>query len=271
MTQGVKGGELGTGPPGPPCHPFRPDTAMIISAIAATALTLLAPMDPDVIPDGTRLVAGETCYAVELNGRPVGATRQVVRAAERDGRPVWIIDIHQRLPAMQFDVHDRFEVDRQDLAALRYESTRLASTRAPAQQIEVDYGPSTIRGFRVVGEDRTDISTPADGPVRDGNLWGLTFAALDLHDGARFTVPFWHYEKGHGAFQVAVTGTRSVDTPSGPVEAWVVEAGDGDGPTATYLIARETRAELGYSAGPFSQQPGGDCGDFPALAEPGSR
>lgn len=244
---------------------------MLISALAALALTLVARPDPVAIPDGTRLAAGDTCYAVEVNGRVVGATRQVVRAADRDGRPVWIIDIHQRLPALQFDVHDRFEVDGEDLAALRYHSVRLASARAPAQQVEVDYGPSAIRGFRVVGEERTELHAAADGPVRDGNLWGLTFSALDLHEGARFTVPFWHYEKGYGTFQVAVTGTRSVDTPSGPVEAFVVEAGDGDGPSATYLIARETRAELGYSAGPFNQRPGGDCSDFPDLADSGQR
>jgi len=229
----------------------------------ALALVLLGGPDPLADPDGARLTAGVTCFAVELNGRVMGATRQSVQEVVHEDRPAWRIEIHQRLPAMQFDVRDTFLVDRRDLTAIRYESDRTASDRAPAQQVRITYGPESVSGSKTVGETSTPISERVDGPVHDRNLWGLTFSGLDLHEGARHTVPFWHYDKGLGAFTVAVVGSREVDTPDGSVAAWVVEVGDGSGRTTTYLIAKASHAELGYSAGPFAQRLGGHCAGFP--------
>lgn len=220
-------------------------------------------MDAPSVPDGSRLVAGETCYAVEVNGQVLGATRQVVREVEHEGRRAWRIEIHQRLPAMQFEVRDTFVVDRRDLSAIRYESDRAASDRAPAQSIRISYGEARLSGSKTVGETVTPIEARLEGPVLDGNLWGLTFSGLDLHKGARHTLPFWHYDKGFGQFTVAVVGDRAVETPDGPVDAWVVEAGDGSGRTTIYLISKNDHAELGYSAGPFVQRLGGDCSGFP--------
>lgn len=235
----------------------------MFTAQLAFALVLIGGPDPQADPDGARLKAGETCFAIELNGQVMGATRQVVRAAEHEGRPAWRIEIHQRLPALQFDVRDTFLVDRRDLTAMRYESDRTASDRAPAQQVRITYGLDFVSGSKTVGDTRTSISEPLGRPVHDGNLWGLTFSGLDLHEGARHTVPSWHYDRGLGAFAVAVVGSRDVDTPDGSVAAWVVEVGDG-GRTTTYLIAKADHAELGYSAGPFRQRLGGDCAGFPA-------
>lgn len=236
----------------------------MFTAQLAFALVLIGGPDPQADPDGARLKAGETCFAIELNGQVMGATRQVVRAAEHEGRPAWRIEIHQRLPALQFDVRDTFLVDRRDLTAIRYESDRTASDRAPAQQVRITYGPESVSGSKTVGETSTPISERVDGPVHDGNLWGLTFSGLDLHEGARHTVPFWHYDKGLGTFTVAVVGSRVVETPDASVPAWVLEVGDGSGRTTSYLIAKANHAELGYSAGPFAQRLGGDCSGFPA-------
>lgn len=238
----------------------------MLTAFLALTLGLFGATDGPDSPDGTRLFAGETCYAVEMNGQVMGATRQVVNEVEHEGRPAWRIEIHQRLPAMQFEVRDTFIVDRRDLSAIHYESDRAASDRAPAQSIRISYGADRLVGSKTVSETLTPIEAPLAGPVLDGNLWGLTFSGLDLHEGARHTLPFWHYDKGFGQFDVAVVADRKVETPEGRVDAWVLEAGDGSGPTTTYLIAKTSHAELGYSAGPFSQRLGGDCSGFPADA-----
>lgn len=237
----------------------------MFNAYLAFLLGLLGGSDPQTVPDGSRLTAGEACYAVELNGHVRGATRQIVREVEHEGRPAWRIEIHQRLPAMQFEVRDIFLVDRQDLSAIRYESDRAASDRAPAQSIRISYGGDQISGSKRVGETVTPIEARLEGPVLDGNLWGLTFTSLDLQVGAHHALSFWHYDKGFGQFSVTVVGDRAVETPDGPVDAWVLEAGDGSGRTTTYLIAKDDHAELGYSAGPFRQTLGGDCTGFSAL------
>lgn len=237
----------------------------MLTAYLALTLGLVGATEAPSVPDGSRLIAGETCYAVEVNGQVLGATRQVVREVEHEGRPAWRIEIHQRLPAMQFEVRDAFLVDRADLGAIRYESDREASARAPAQTIRVSYGEDRLSGSKTVGETVTPIEARLEGSILDGNLWGLTFSGLDLHEGARHTLPFWHYDKGFGQFTVAVVGARAIETSTGPVDAWVLEAGDGSGRTTTYLIAKDDHAELGYSAGPFVQRLGGDCSGFPAL------
>jgi len=237
----------------------------VLTAYLALTLGLVGATEAPPVPDGSRLIAGETCYAVEVNGQVLGATRQVVREVEHEGRLAWRIEIHQRLPAMQFEVRDAFLVDRADLGVIRYESDREASARAPAQTIRISYGEDRISGSKTVGETVTPIEARLEGSILDGNLWGLTFSGLDLREGARHTLPFWHYDKGFGQFTVAVVGDRAVETPTGPVDAWVLEAGDGSGRTTTYFIAKTSHAELGYSAGPFVQRLGGDCSGFPAL------
>ena len=240
----------------------------MITTLLLTALSL-APIKPALFPedpDGARLAPHETCYAVELNGQVVGATRQSVRAALFGGRPVWRVEIHQRLPELEFDVRDVFLVDRSDLSAVRYESTRLASSRLPAQTVRVDYGPAAIRGSMRVGETQTELEASVKYPVWDGNLWGLAFAGMNLHEGARHTLPYWHYEKGEGVFDVRVVGSEFVQTPGGIEDAWIVEAGGGSGAATTYWIAKRDHAELGYSTGPIVQRLGGDCSAFPAPA-----
>ena len=100
---------------------------------------------------------------------------------------------------------------------------------------------------------------PLTSPVWEGNLYGLTFASLPLTEGAHFTLPVWQYDKAFGEFSVTVTGSRIVETPSGAVDAWVLEAGADQSRLLTYLIAKDDHQELGYSSGPMSQAIGGDC------------
>lgn len=223
--------------------------------VALTVLALTQSQDPD----GARLMQSDVCYAVVAQGRVIGATRQTIREAVVGDRRVWDIAIHQKVDAWGFEIRDRFLVDAADLRPLRMESVRSASSAALEQVVLIEYGAGRMRGSQSLGETRTDIDLPLDRPVWDANLWGLTFSALPLSEGAELTVPTWHYDRGFGTFTVSVTDSRTVEGPDGPTEAWVLRARDGGQMTVEYLIDKRTRMELGYSAGPMVQRLGGDC------------
>ena len=74
--------------------------------ILATMLALA------VVPDGGRLSAGTTCYAIvrETATGPtvIGATWQNVRASEAAGEPAWDIVVHQRVGDGAFDLRRGF-------------------------------------------------------------------------------------------------------------------------------------------------------------------
>jgi hypothetical protein len=58
---------------------------------------------------------------------------------------------------------------------------------------------------------------------------------------------------------LAVTATERVKTPEGNVDAWVVHAGPSPAEMLDYLIARDSRRELGYRGVMGYQVLGGDC------------
>jgi hypothetical protein len=232
---------------------------MFVSIIIAASAQAMVPV-PVPRVDGRRLRAGSTCYAIERGGTPMGATLQSVEPARAGRVPAWRIVVHQKLAGGRFEMRDTFLVRRSDLRPISLDSRR--GTRAAGagwQEIRVDYAGQRISGTRTQPTGIQPIDVPLGRPVWEGNLWGLTFGALPLRDGARFSLPFWQYDKGFGAFTVNVVGSQSVATPTGRVDAWVVEAGDDPSRLARYLIAKRTGAELGYSAGDMVQRIGGDC------------
>jgi hypothetical protein len=183
-----------------------------------------------------------------------------VQAASNGRVPAWRIIVHQRLAGGRFELRDEFLVRRSDLRPISLNSRRgTRSAGAGWHEIQVRYGRQGITGTRAEPTGLKPISVALDGPVWEGNLWGITFAALPLKAGARFRLPFWQYDKGFGAFTVNVTGSEMVDTPAGKTDAWVVEAGDDPARLVRYLIAKRTRAELGYGRPDMRQRIGGDC------------
>lgn len=228
-------------------------TIALIAALAAPA------MPPRI--DGTRLHAGTVCYAITAGDRTIGATMQTVTASRDGRRPVWDIVVHQRLASGAFDMRDHFVVDRATLRPLRMDSERGRDRGATGwHRVSVSYDAQRIRGSKETARGTTPIDVALPGPVWDGNLWGLTFAALPLRAGGRYTVPVWQYDKGFGSFTARVVGSETVDTPTGAVAAWIVEAGDDPAQPARYRIAKTSRQELGYAAGPGGQRLGGSCG-----------
>lgn len=228
-------------------------TIGLIAVLAATGTT--APR-----MEGARLQAGSTCYAITVGDKPIGTTLQTIAASREAGRPVWDIVVHQKVGNGAFDMRDHFVLERDTLLPIRMDSQRGLDRSAKGwQRIAIRYDRRSIRGSRETTAGATPIAVPVTGPTWDGNLWGLTFAALPLAAGGTYALPFWQYDKGFGAFTARVTGSEDVDTPSGRVAAWIVEAGADPAKLARYRIAKATRQEIGYDAGPNGQRLGGIC------------
>lgn len=226
-------------------------TVMMVAALTATGTPRT---------DGTRLQAGSTCYAIVAGGRTIGSTLQTVTASRDGTRPVWDIVVHQKLANGSFDMRDHFVVDRKTLLPIRMDSQRgRERSERGWHRVSVEYGPHNVRGTKETATGSTPLEAALSGPTWDGNLWGLTFAALPLKAGGTYTIPFWQYDKGFGTFIARVVGSEDIDTPSGKVAAWVVEAGDNPAQLARYKIAKVTRQELGYTAGSNGQHFGGVC------------
>ena len=225
-------------------------------------LIALAPalaQDLPAVPDGTRLADSQACYTLSMTrdgvSRPIGVTWQTVERTERDGRAVLEIVVHQSINGGAFDMRDTFVVDAATLRPLS-----LVNRRSGHDHVTLAYGEDRITGQRVeAGGAVRPIDVPLEAPVWEGNLWGLTFAALPLAEGASFSLPFWQYDKGFGRFSARVTGSETVEVDGGSVEAWVVEASPGDGPPTRYLIGKADHREIGYRMAQGSQMPGGDC------------
>ncbi len=227
-----------------------------ISAAFAIALAT-APL-PKV--DGRRIQAATTCYAIEREGAQIGETLQSIHPTRADGVRAWRIIVHQRVAGGRFELRDEFMVQRKNLRPISLHSRRgTRSVGTSWHDARLAYGTSRITGTRETSAGVQKIDVPLDGPVWEGNLWGVTFASLPLREGGRFQLPFWQYDKGFGAFIVNVTGSEVVATPGGKVDAWVLEAGDDPNKLVRYLIAKRTGAELGYGAPGMRQAIGGDC------------
>jgi hypothetical protein len=225
-------------------------------------MTAAQAVQPATLPrvDGSRIRSGSSCYVIERGGNPIGTTFQSVQRARAGRIPAWRIVVHQRAGGGRFELRDEFLVRRSDLRPIGLNSRRgTRSAGSGWHDIQVAYTPRAITGTRAQPTGVQPINVPLDQPVWEGNLWGITFAALPLRQGSRFRLPFWQYDKGFGAFLVNVTGSQSVETPAGKVDAWVLEAGDDPARLMRYLIAKKTGAELGYSAGDMQQRLGGDC------------
>ena len=196
--------------------------------------------------DGTRLQPGSVCYAIARGETVMGATLQTVKATNANGVPAWDIVIHQRV-GDKFDLRDHFVLRRTDLAPIAFDSRK-----AGVEHVRVAYGPGKLVTTR---PGAAPVETPLAGPVWEGNLWGLTFAALPLAEGAHFELPFYQYDKGLGSFNLDVVGSEKM----GERDAWVVEASPDGQRKIRYFIGKADNAELGYVGGGFAQRLGGDC------------
>jgi hypothetical protein len=202
--------------------------------------------------DGSVLKPSTTCYAIARGDAVMGATFQKISATTANGVPAWDVIVHQRIGDGKFDLRDHFVLRRSDLAPIAMDSRK-----SGVEHVRVAYAPGKAVTTRVGG---TPVETALTGPVWDGNLWGLTFAALPLAQGAHFELPFYQYDKGLGHFTLDVIGSEQVNGR----DAWTVEVTTDDQRKVRYQIGKADRAELGYYGGGFAQRLGGDCSSIPS-------
>ena len=209
---------------------------------------------------GSRLLAGSACYSIVAGDTPIGTTSQSITASREGRRPTWDIVVHQKLANGSFDMRDHFVVDRSTLLPIRMDSQRmLARNDRGWQRVSLSYASDRVSGTKETAAGTVAIDTPLTNPTWDGNLWGVTFAALLLKRGGSYAIPFWQYDKGFGTFYVRVVGSEGVVTPSGTVSAWAINAGDDPAKPTRYLVAKSHPRELGYSSARGGQRLGGTC------------
>ncbi len=227
------------------------------------ALAMIAALAAAGAPSGGTLAMQDACFTLTMShdgqSQEMGRVRQTVERGKQGGRDVLFVLVHQH--GEKFDMRDTFVLDGKTLHPIHFENSRNGKTH-----VVLDYS-----GGRVIGKkfDKDGASTPIDvaleTPVWDGNLFGVLFSALPLAPGREFRLPNYQYDKGVGEFTVRVTGSQSVTTPDGPVDAWVLDAGVDEKLRVDYLIARDQPRELGYRGAGFSQSLGGDCSAIPPL------
>ena len=222
------------------------------------AQTAANPLGIFAAPNGATLALGDSCYTITTGTdgkeRPIGYVFQSLTSDHMDGIDVLTVVVHQHLLTKKFDMRDRLVLRRTDLTPLHLDTDRDGSPH-----VHLDYAPGRVTGWKMVGAAKHPIDVALDGRVWDGNLWGVTFAALPLKAGTNYQLPVYQYDSGKGEFFVTVVGEQKVTTPVGDVEAWVAEVGLKPGERVKYLLGQTPRMELGYVAGPMSQRLGGVC------------
>jgi hypothetical protein len=132
-----------------------------------------------VVPDGSVLTLGDACYAItaKKNGteQPIGSVFQSIQRKQVNGVDALAIVVHQHLSSGKFDMRDSFLLRRTDLRPIR-----LDTDRDGTPHVHLDYAGDRVTGWKMVNGSKEPIDVGFDGPVWDGNLWGVTFAALPL-------------------------------------------------------------------------------------------
>ena len=244
---------------------FRTHSAAVFLALCLSCYSSgqdgVAASNAAIVPDGTVLALGDSCYTITAKQdgteQPVGLVFQSVRRQEVNSIEALAIIVHQHLSNGKFDMRDSLLLRRSDLRPIR-----LDTDRNGAPHVHLDYTAHRISGWKMVNGAKEPIDIALDGPVWDGNLWGVTFAALPLKTGGDYRIPTYQYDNGKGAFLVTVKGARKIDTPTGAVDAWVLEAGVKVDERVEYLVGKNPPRDLGYLAGPMSQHIGGDCSNL---------
>lgn len=224
---------------------------MFVGMMALIAAQTVSPAL--VKPDGRKLKAVDQCFVIARGGQPMGLTHQTVKAVIANGKPAWDVVVHQRIGDGKFDMRDHFVLARTDLLPISFDNRRNGE-----EHVRLSYLKGRITGTRIDKGVAAPIDLAAPPPVWDGNLWGVTFGALPLKQGARFDLPYYQYDQGLAHFALTVKGSEDVVTPTGTVAAWQVELPGKNGVT-TLLLAKRDGAELGTRSGPFTTTLGGDC------------
>ncbi len=231
---------------------------VVAAGVFCGVSSLLSQSPSQVVPDGRRLAPGQYCYIMTMaeNGsvKPVGVTFQSITQQQVDGIDALAVVVHQHMFDGTFDMRDSLLLHHDDLRPIR-----LNSDRDNKPHVHLEYSDTHISGWKMVGMTKQPIDLAVSGPVWDGNLWGVTFAALPLQAGIPITLPIYQYNSGFGSFYLNPLSQSELKTTQGTYQAWTLKAGPSPSKQAEYTVSTQPGLEIGYTAGPSSQKLGGDC------------
>jgi hypothetical protein len=229
-----------------------------VAVFCCIASELFAQLPKPAVPNGRLLAPGRYCYTITAakNGveTPVGVTFQSISPGQSGGIETLAVVVHQHMFSGKFDMRDSLLLRRNDLRPIR-----LDTDRDGAPHVHLEYSDQHITGWKMSDGTKKTITVDLNQPVWDGNLWGLTFAAMPLRPDASLTLPTYQYDSGLGTFYVNVQGQRQEESPSGSLQAWVIKAGLSRSEQIEYIVSTQPGFEFAYSAGPTAQHLGGDC------------
>jgi hypothetical protein len=154
-----------------------------------------APTPPEAaaIPNGSVLALGDTCYTITANkdgsAQPIGYVFQSLKSQQIDGTEILTVVVHQHLLSRRFDMRDSLVLRRVDLLPLH-----LDTDRDGVPHVHLDYVANRVTGWKMVNGSKESIDVKFAGPVWDGNLWRVTFAALPLKTGKSYQLPTYQYD-----------------------------------------------------------------------------
>ena len=231
--------------------------ALALLAVAGPALaqTVVRPGDPAL--DTSVIQAGEERFVVRLVApmqQDIGTIVETTTVADGHVTRVTRVDVPMGGQAQTDSVVAVWP----GLAPVSSASTQRGRRAGDSDAVTFMDGHAMTRV--TAGGTTADSMITFDAPVFGGGWTSEVVRALPLAAGYAATFPTLDADHGLTTKTVTVTGTESVTTPAGPVEAWTVEVAN-EAQTATYVIAQDTKALLAMR---FSPQPGARVEVVPA-------
>ncbi|HEX8384887.1 MAG TPA: hypothetical protein VF576_01830 [Rubricoccaceae bacterium] len=221
--------------------------ALLVAAGPALAQTAVLPGDPAL--DTSVIQAGEERFVVRLVApmqQDIGTIVETTTLADDRVTRVTRIDIPMGGEAQTDSVVAVWP----GLAPVSSASTQRG--RRAGDSDAVTFMDGHAMTTVTTGGATSDSTITFSEPVFGGGWASEVVRALPLAAGYAATFPTLDAGRGLTTTTATVTGTESVTTPAGPVEAWTVDVANG-AQTATYVIAQGTKALLAMR---FSPQPG---------------
>ena len=211
-----------------------------------------------VTPDGTALRTGDSCYTMfsTTGGKhPIGVTFQSIQPVKAGSVDALAVVVHQHMSDGKFDMRDAFLLRRKDMLPISFENTRFGKPH-----VHLEYGERKVDGWKLAKDGHKDeVHLTFATPVWEGNLWGVTFAALPLRQGESYRLPIYQYDSGPDEFLVDVKAPGTSPGTHGPEPQWELRAGTAAFRADYRVSGGPTRMEQSYVAGTQTQEPGGDC------------
>ena len=219
----------------------------LLLAAPASAQTAVRPGDPTL--DTSVIQAGEERFVVRLVSpmqQDIGTIVEMTSVADGLVTRVTRIDVPMGGQAQTDSVVAVWP----GLAPVSSASTQRGRRAGDSDAVTFTDGHAMTR--ITTGGTPVDSTITFDAPVFGGGWTSEVVRALPLAAGYTATFATLDADRGLTTTTATVTGTESVGTPAGAVEAWTVEVATPAQP-ATYVIAQDTKALLAMR---FSPQPG---------------